>query len=156
MPFKTARCAGLLGLALCAVALTGGAQAQSVDGTWTVSAFTGDAIFLEPDAVIGQEQTIEGGFAEGPLYGCDFAGQSMRYTRFEMAEFMAARGFEMFAPVREEIARAGAQVFVHRINCNGGDDPQARRALYPLVTVDDAPLAWYPFEEGVFTLELQR
>lgn len=152
----TALRAGAVFLALGGLALAGPAGAQTVDGTWMVSAFTGDAIFLEPDTVIGQVQAIEGGFAEGPLYGCDFAGQSMRYTMFEMPEFMAARGFEMFAPVREEIARAGAQVFVHRINCNGGDDPQARRALYPLVTVDDAPLAWYPFEEGVFTLELQR
>lgn len=147
---------GCLGMILGVLVFPLTSQAQTLDADWTVSAFTGDAIFLEPQTVIGQRQTFDGGFSEGPLYGCDFGGQSMRYAAYDVTDFLANRAFEEFAPVHAEIKESGARVFVHRISCNGSGNAQARRVLYPFVTADEAPLAWYPFEEGVFTLTIQR
>lgn len=130
--------------------------AQTIDADWTVTAFSGEALFVDPQKVIGTVQSFNGGYSEGPFYACNFGGQSMGYTTYDMVEFINSRAFELFLPAHAEISQTGSKVFVHRISCNGDDDPLSRRALYPFITVDDAPIAWYPFEEGVFKMEIKR
>jgi hypothetical protein len=126
--------------------------ADYIETSWRIENFTGDAAFLDASDVIGQLQVFEGGFADGPLYQCDFAGQYMTYSTYETAAFLANPAFSAFEPVREAISRTSTKVFVHRISCNGGGDDVARKVLYPFVTVDNVGVAWYPFEGGVFSL----
>lgn len=137
-------------------AMSSPAIAQTIDADWTVTAFSGEALFVDPQKVIGAVQSFNGGYSEGPFYSCDFGGQSMSYTTYDMVEFLNSGAFELFSPAQAEISQAGSKVFVHRISCNGNDEPASRRVLYPFITVDDTLIAWYPFEEGVFKMEVKH
>lgn len=125
------------------------ARAQMVDTQWLVDGFRGSAAFIQPEALMGQAQVIQGGFAEGPFYACDLAGQSMRYTRYGVDAFFQNPEFEVFKLWRAELSANTQHVFVHRIQCAGGDAAQ-RRTLYPFVTNDADQHAWLAFEDGVF------
>lgn len=140
--------AAVLGLALWQPA----ARAQMVDTQWVVDDFRGDAIFIQPQTLMGQAQVIQGGFAQGPFYACDLAGQSMRYTRYGLDEFFQNREFEVFKLWRSELSAGAQHVFVHRIQC-AGEDAAQRRTLYPFVTNDVDQFAWLAFEDGVFRLK---
>ncbi len=126
--------------------------ADYIETSWRIQDFTGDAVFLDTSDVIGELQVFEGGFADGPLYQCDFAGQYMTYSTYDTAAFLANPAFSVFEPVSAAIASNSTKVFVHRVSCNGGGDDAARKVLYPFVTVDNVGFAWYPFEGGVFSL----
>lgn len=135
------------------LALASPARADFIETTWTVSAFTGESWFIDPAALTGATQSFEGGFAEGAFYACDFAGQSMAYTSYATADFLANPEFAAFATLEDPRLSAAGTVFVHRITCEGKGDPAARRILYPFVTTDGRDVAFLPFEGGIFTLE---
>ena len=135
------------------IALAGPAHADFIDTTWTVTAFTGEAWFVDPDTLIGTTQYFEGGYSEGTFHACDYAGQSASYTTYAPDDFLANPEFAAFATLDDPRLSAAGEIFVHRITCEGGGDPAARRVLYPLVTTDGRDVAFYPFEGGIFTLE---
>jgi hypothetical protein len=128
------------------------AQADSIDGRWAIVGFNGEAWFVEASSLIGQSQEFAGGFATGPLYFCDFAGQSMTYTTYENEAFFANPEFAKFAAEREGMTLSSSRLFVHRITCDGGNDATQRRVMYPFVTNEARASAWYLYEGGVFTL----
>jgi hypothetical protein len=129
------------------------AQADFIETTWTVNAFTGEAWFIDPAALQGATQYFEGGFAEGAFYTCDFAGQSMSYTTYAPEDFLANPEFAAFTTLDDPRFTLASEVFVHRITCEGDGDPAARRVLYPFITTDGRDAAFLPFEGGIFTLE---
>ena len=142
-----------LGIATaCAVGLAAPASADFIDTTWTVTGFTGDAIFVDPDALIGQTQYFERGFAEGAFFACDFEGLAATYTRYEGEAFFANPEFARFGLLRDVMTDASEAIFVHRISCAGDGDASRRRQLYPFVTNETRSHAWHLFEGGVFTL----
>lgn len=132
------------------------ALGQTIEGKWTVRDFVGEAAFIDPSEVIGTVQIIDRGFAEGAFYECNLAGQYLRYTTYTVANFLASSEFKGFQAIAEDVQKAGSTVFVHNISCNGDGSPGTRQKLYPIVTVDDASVAWYPFEGGIFTLEISQ
>ncbi len=142
-------------LALCTLLATP-AQADFLDTTWTVTTFTGEAWFVDPASLTGATQYFEGGYAEGAFYACDFAGQSSTYTTYAADEFLANPEFIAFAALEDPRLSSAADIFVHRITCEGKGDAAARRVLYPFVTTDGRDVAFYPFEGGIFTLEPAR
>lgn len=127
-------------------------RSDSIAGTWSIVGFSGDAWFVSAKDVIGKSQEFSGGGSSGPLYSCDFAGQSMTYTTYENDEFFANPEFAQFAPLREEMMLSSKKLFVHRITCDGNGDPSQRRVLYPIVTNEARASAWYIYEGGVFSL----
>ena len=142
-------------LVLCGLLATP-AQADFIDTTWTVTAFMGEAWFVDPDTLTGATQTFEAGYAEGAFYACDFAGQSASYTTYDPAAFLANPEFAGFTTLEDARLTGAGTIFVHRITCEGQGDPAARRVLYPFVTTDGRDVAFYPFEGGIFTLEPDR
>ena len=129
------------------------ARADFIEITWTVSSFTGEAWFIDPASVKGATQYFEGGYAEGVFYTCAYAGQSMTYTSYAPDDFLANPEFAAFATLDDPRFTLAAQIFVHRVTCEGSGDPVARRVLYPFITTDGRDVAFYPFEGGIFTLE---
>lgn len=129
------------------------AHADFIETTWVVADFTGEAWFVDPAALQGATQYFEGGFSEGAFYACDFAGQSMSYTTYAPEDFLANPEFAAFATLDDRRLAQASEIFVHRITCEGGGDPAARRVLYPFVTTDGRDAAFLPFEGGIFTLE---
>jgi hypothetical protein len=131
------------------------AFADFIDTTWTVTGFTGDASFIDPETVIGDTQSFDGGFAEGVFFTCDFAGLTVDYTRYEGTSFFRNPEFVRYLPLRDEMTDASTAIFVHRISCEGRGDPLRRSVLYPFVTNEIRTHAWYLFEGGVFTLRAE-
>ncbi|WP_281841206.1 hypothetical protein [Sinisalibacter aestuarii] len=127
------------------------AQADFIDTDWSVAGFTGEAWFINPQSVIGKSQEFYRGFAQGVFYTCDYAGQSSTYTRYDNDAFFANPEFELFLPLREDMTQGSETLFVHRITCEGDDDPAKRRVMYPFVTNEARKSAWYLFEGGVFS-----
>lgn len=134
-----------------AAGLARSVSADSIDGDWSIVGFAGEAWFVEPSRLIGQTQSFSGGFATGPLYQCDFAGQSMTYTTYDNDAFFENPEFALFHDTREGMELSSHRLFVHRITCNG-NGPQQRRVLYPFVTNEARVSAWFLYEGGVFTL----
>ncbi|PIE14860.1 MAG: hypothetical protein CSA68_09325 [Rhodobacterales bacterium] len=128
------------------------AQADFIDTRWSVVDFTGEAWFISPQSVIDQSQTFNRGYAEGVFYTCEYAGQSSTYTQYNNAAFFANPEFELFLPLQEEMTLSSEVLFVHRITCEGGGNPDKRRVMYPFVTNEARKSAWYLFEGGVFSL----
>jgi hypothetical protein len=141
---------GLLTILLCLDPLAG--KADSIDGQWSIVGFTGEAWFVNPQELIGKTQEFSGGSASGPLYACDFAGQSMTYNVYENDDFFANPEFVRFLPLKDGMTLSSSKLFVHRITCNGNDQPMARRVLYPIVTNEARASAWYLYEGGVVEL----
>lgn len=140
-------------VSVAAVLLALPARADFIETTWTVTSFSGEAWFIDPDALQGSTQYFEGGFAEGAFYACDFAGQSMAYTTYAPEDFLANPEFASFATLEDARLTEASEIFVHRITCEGKGDPAARRMLYPFVTTDGRDAAFLPFEGGIFMLE---
>ncbi|MCL7407406.1 hypothetical protein MWN63_15645 [Paradonghicola geojensis] len=133
-------------------------HAQSIDGSWTISNYHGDAIFVEPETLIGRQQIIQGGFAEGPLYACDFAGQYMTYTSYSRKEFLDVKEFSIVHDIVSSLEDANT-IFVNRLNCSGNGEQGLSGTLYPFVTSIDAmghdlSVAFVIFDGGV--IELSR
>lgn len=126
-------------------------QADFIDTTWTVTNFTGEAWFIEPDRVIGQTQTFNRGFAEGVFYNCTFDGQTMAYNTYENADFFSNPEFDRFIALKDKISRGSHRVYAHRITCESHGHPEKRQVLYPFVTNETRSRAWYLFEGGVFS-----
>ena len=146
MNFKTLTFTALLALTTTQV------QADSIDGQWSIVGFKGEAWFVDPQELIGSTQEFQGGFAVGPLYSCDFAGQSMTYTTYANEEFFNNPEFAQFLAVEEELTSSNSLVFVHRITCDGQGDASSRRVLYPIVTNEARVSAWYLYEGGIVEL----
>jgi hypothetical protein len=127
-------------------------RADSVEANWTVVGFEGEAWFITPRVVIGQSQIFDRGFATGVFYYCNYAGQSLTYTRYTNDDFFANQEFRLFSILREEMTLGSEALFVHRITCEGGGNPAERRVMYPFVTNESRKSAWYLFEGGVFSL----
>ena len=145
----------LKGVAACFVGLWAhGSAADSIDGSWSIVGFTGESWFSDTASLVGRAQSFQGGSANGPLYSCDFAGQSMTYTTYENDAFFENPEFSLFLPLREAMTLSSARLFVHRITCDGNGSDGARRVLYPIVTNEARRSAWYLYEGGV--LELYR
>lgn len=139
-------------LAVSGLAGATSASANFIDTTWVVVGFEGEAWFVDPQDIIGQSQSFEGGFAEGVFYQCEFDGQSSTYRTYSTSDFLANPEFELFRQFADDIGLSSSQVFVHRVTCEGGGDPSRRRVLYPFVTNEAENSAWYLFEGGVFSL----
>lgn len=139
--------------AVAAIVLAQPAHADFIETTWTVTAFSGEAWFIDAEAQMGATQYFENGYSEGAFYACDFAGQSMAYTTYVPDDFLSNPEFAAFAAVDDPRLSAASEIFVHRVTCEGKGDPAARRILYPFVTTDGRDAAFLPFEGGVFTLE---
>lgn len=139
-----------LATATCLAPATG--WSDSIDGTWSIVGFSGEAWFVSPKDVIGKSQEFSGGSSSGPLYSCDFAGQSMTYTTYDNDDFFANPEFRQFGNSREDMTLSSTKLFVHRITCDGNGDPSQRRVLYPIVTNEARASAWYLYEGGVFSL----
>ena len=137
---------------LCGIVFCAPAYADFTDTRWSVVGFNGESWFINPQNVIGKSQLFNKGYAEGVFYSCDYAGQSSTYTRYENEAFFANPEFERFLPLREGMTLSSEALFVHRITCEGGDDPAQRRVMYPFVTNEARKSAWYLFEGGVFSL----
>ena len=129
------------------------AHADFIEINWTVASFTGEALFIDPATVKGATQYFEGGYAEGVFYACDYAGQSMTYTSYAAADFLANPECAVFSTLDDPRFTLASEIFVHRVTCEGSGDPAARRVLYPFITTDGRDVAFYPFEGGIFTLE---
>lgn len=129
----------------------GVACADFLDTTWTVTQFDGEAWFVEPEKVIGQTQTFEGGYAEGAFYTCDFNGQSSIYTTYENEAFFENPEFVKFAPLWDDMMAGSQRLFVHRVTCNGNDLVKPS-VFYPVVTNETRRRAWYLYEGGVFSM----
>lgn len=127
-------------------------QADSIDGQWSIVGFRGEAWFLNSQELIGKTQEFEGGSASGPLYSCNFAGQSMTYTTYKNEEFFNNPEFVAFRAVEEGLTLSSSKVFVHRITCDGQGDTSSRRVLYPIVTNEARASAWYLYEGGIVEL----
>jgi len=132
--------------------LTSPSYSDFIETAWHVIGFEGEAWFANPQEIIGQSQSFEGGYAEGVFYQCEFAGQSMTYTTYSTDDFLANPEFEQFLRYADGISLSSERVFVHRVTCEGDGDPTARKVLYPFVTNEARISAWYLFEGGVFEL----
>ncbi len=139
-----------LSLGLACVVSTAG-LADSVVGQWSIVGFSGEPWYVEAQELIGKNQTFQGGFSEGPFYGCNYSGQSMTYTAYSNDEFFANPEFALFLSLREGMILSSERLFVHRITCNGNGNMGSRRVLYPFVTNEARASAWYLFEGGVFS-----
>ena len=86
----------------------------------------------------------------------------MTYKTYSFDEFLKNKEFYLFAKHKDQLFRiesesvVPAEIFVHRITCNGKDDPKKRRVLYPFVTLGDYEKwqrAFYLYEETIYTLK---
>jgi hypothetical protein len=128
------------------------AVANFVETTWLVTAFTGEAWQQDPEALIGQTQVIESGFASGVFYQCDYGGQSFSYDILKVEDFVANPVFADFFPLADDLRATNSPIYVHRISCAGGETPGARQAMFPFVTTDNHSTAYFQFEGVVYTL----
>ena len=138
------------------------AKADMVETTWIVDSFVGDPIFADPKKILGQRQMFYKGMAKGIFYSCDYGGQIKTYNTYSFDEFLKNKEFDLFAKYNDQLFRiknkpvAPSEVFVHRITCNGKDNPEKRRVLYPFVTLGDSEKwkkAFYLFEEAIYILK---
>ena len=138
------------------------AKADMIDVTWYVDSFVGDPIFADPKRILGQRQMFYKGMAKGVFYSCDYEGQTMTYNTYSLDEFLTNKEFDLFAKYKDQLFKiknkslVPSEVFVHRITCNGKDDPNKRRVLYPFVTLGDSEKwqrAFYLFEEAIYILK---
>ena len=137
-------------------------KADMVETTWFVDSFVGDPTFADPKKILGQRQMFYKGMAKGIFYSCDYAGQTMTYNTYSFNEFLKNKEFDLFAKYEDQLFEiknkrvAPSEVFVHRITCNGKDDPKKRRVLYPFVTLGNSgkwKSAFYLFEEAIYILK---
>ena len=138
------------------------AKADMVETTWFVDSFVGDPTFADPKKIKGQRQMFYKGSAKGIFYSCNYSGQTMTYNTYSFDEFLKNKEFDLFAKYEDQLFKiknkrvAPSEVFVHRITCNGKDDPKKRRVLYPFVTLGDSEKwkrAFYLFEEAIYILK---
>ena len=138
------------------------AKADMVETTWFVDSFGGDPIFADPKKILGQRQMFYKGMAKGIFYSCDYGGQIKTYNTYSLDKFLTNKEFDLFAKYKDQLftiknkSVAPSEVFVHRITCNGKDDPKKRRVLYPFVTLGDSEKwkkAFYLFEEAIYILK---
>jgi hypothetical protein len=138
----------LLILTLITLSILKPSHAYFIETNWKVADYVGSTIFVEPNDVVGKNQYLKGGFAEGVFYSCNFAGQHMTYTNYKREEFLRNPEFEMFK--RHKIILE-EDIYVHRVSCNGTEDSE-RRVLYPFVTQTTPHKAFYLFEGTIFML----
>ncbi len=138
------------------------AKADMIDVTWYVDSFVGDPIFADPKKILGQRQMFYKGMAKGVFYSCDYEGQIKTYNTYSLDDFLTNKEFDLFAKYKDQLFKiknkslVPSEVFVHRITCNGKDDPNKRRVLYPFVTLGDSEKwqrAFYLFEEAIYILK---
>ena len=138
------------------------AKADMVETTWFVDSFVGDPTFADPKKILGQKQMFYKGSAKGVFYSCKYSGQTKTYNAYSFDEFLKNKEFDLFAKYEKQLFKiknksvAPLKVFVHRISCNGKDDPNRRRVLYPFVTLGDSEKwkkAFYLFEEAIYILK---
>ena len=138
------------------------AKADMIDVTWYVDSFVGDPIFADPKKILGQRQMFYKGMAKGVFYSCDYEGQIKTYNTYSLDKFLTNKEFDLFAKYKDQLFKIKnkslvlSEVFVHRITCNGKDDPNKRRVLYPFVTLGDSEKwqrAFYLFEEAIYILK---
>ena len=138
------------------------AKADMVETTWFVDRFVGDPIFADPKKILGQRQMFYKGMAKGIFYSCDYGGQIKTYNTYSLDEFLTNKEFDLFAKYKNQLFRiknkpvTPSEVFVHRITCNGKDDPKKQQVLYPFVTLGDSEKwrrAFYLFEEAIYSLK---
>ena len=138
------------------------AKADMIDVTWYVDSFVGDPIFADPKKILGQRQMFYKGMAKGVFYSCDYEGQIKTYNTYSLDDFLTNKEFDLFAKYKDQLFRIKnesvvlSKVFVHRITCNGKDDPKKRRVLYPFVTLGDSEKwrrAFYLYEEAIYILK---
>ena len=138
------------------------AKADMIDVTWYVDSFVGDPIFADPKKILGQRQMFYKGMAKGVFYSCDYEGQIKTYNTYSLDDFLTNKEFDLFAKYKGQLFKiknkslVPSEVFVHRITCNGKDDPNKRRVLYPFVTLGDSEKwqrAFYLFEEAIYILK---
>ncbi len=138
------------------------AKADMVETTWFVDSFVGDPTFGDPKKILGQSQMFYKGSAKGVFYSCNYSGQTMTYNTYSLNEFLTNKEFDLFAKYKNQLFRiknkpvTPSEVFVHRITCNGKDNPKKRRVLYPFVTLGDSEKwkkAFYLFEEAIYILK---
>ena len=138
------------------------AKANYVDVTWIVDSFVGDPTFADPDKILGRRQMFYRGSADGVFYSCDYAGQTKTYNTYSYKKFLKNEEFDLFAKYKDQLFKINnkkavpSKVYVHRITCNGKDDPKNRRVLYPFVTLDHQEKwkrAFFLFEEAIYILK---
>ena len=138
------------------------AKADMVETTWLVDSFVGDPTFADPEKILGQKQMFYKGSAKGVFYSCNYSGQTMTYNTYSLNELLTNKEFDLFAKYKNQLFRiknkpvTPSEVFVHRITCNGKDDPKKRQVLYPFVTLGDSEKwrrAFYLFEEAIYILK---
>ena len=138
------------------------AKADMVATTWFVDSFFGDPTFADPKKILGQRQMFYKGSAKGVFYSCDYSGQTMTYNTYSFVEFLKHKEFDLFAKYEDQLFKIKnesvvlSKVFVHRISCNGKDDRNKRRVLYPFVTFgvsEKWKKAFYLFEEAIYILK---
>ena len=138
------------------------AKADMVETTWFVDSFVGDPTFADAKNILGQSQMFYKGSAKGVFYYCNYSGQTMTYNTYSLNEFLTNKEFDLFAKYKNQLFRiknkpvTPSEVFVHRITCNGKDNPKKRRVLYPFVTLGDSEKwkkAFYLFEEAIYILK---
>lgn len=128
-------------------------RADFIDTNWSVVSWTGEAWYVNAQAIIGKSQIFNKGEAHGVFFECDFKGQSSTYTTYDTVDdFLKNPEFELFEPAEKDLRLSGPKVFVHRITCEGDGSPNFRRVLYPFITTEKRHSAYYLFEGGYFTL----
>lgn len=128
-------------------------NAMFVDTDWQVKAVTGKAWFADPEQIIGKQQSLYKGWAEGVFYNCDYAGQSKTYNTYTAEEFLDNKEFKLFSELN--IPLTSEPLYVHRITCNGKEG-QYRQVLYPFITQGHEQKAYYIFEGAIYTLEAEE
>ena len=138
------------------------AKADMVETTWFVDSFVGDPTFADPEKILGQKQMFYKGSAKGVFYSCNYSGQTMTYNTYSLNELLTNKEFDLFAKYKNQLFKiknkpvTPSEVFVHRITCNGKDNPKKRRVLYPFVTLGDSEKwkrAFYLCEEAIYILK---
>ena len=138
------------------------AKANFIETVWIVDSFVGDPTFADPKKILGQRQMFYRGSAKGVFYSCDYAGQTKTYNTYSFDAFLNNKEFDLFAKYKEQLFKiknknvVPSKVYVHRITCNGKDDPKKRRVLYPFITLGDYEKwqrAFYLYEEAIYILK---
>jgi hypothetical protein len=127
-------------------------QADFLETTWIVEKFAGEPWFLDPSNFLGETQSFQGGYADGVFYACNYDGQSMTYTSYDVEDFFENAEFRRFESVHDEISLGATTVFVHRVTCARPDGESHPAVLYPFVTNDVRDQAWYLIEGVIFSL----
>ena len=131
------------------------ASAQFVDTNWTVVEVKGETWYANSSAILGQVQSFEKGWAQGPFFNCDFDGLSKTYTSYKKPKNLLKNPeFRLLKDLDLEFN--DGRIFVHRISCEGYGVAKKRMVLYPFITQEGSTKAYYIFEGAVYALEAEK